>query len=54
MAEDDNKNVLLWVNMTVWRGKGGRRELELYCRRIVGDEYDTLWGGFEEELRGVV
>ena len=23
MAEDDNKNVLFWVNMTVWREKGG-------------------------------
>ena len=23
MAEDDNKNVLLWVNVIAWRGRGG-------------------------------
>ena len=41
MADDENGNCLLWVNTKGWRD-GAWSELELCCKKIVGDEVTRL------------
>ena len=41
MADDENENRLLWINLKVWRS-GSEVMMELCCKKIVGDEVTRL------------